>query len=85
MIDAASDIWNTLMVAGETKMRSSGVARVEASIWFEWEKTRRSMRSVFNEFDIEYIISMAKKSTMLFRLMSSAGTGFFYVGKKNVR
>jgi ribosomal protein L33 len=28
---------------------------------------------------------MAKKSTMLFRLLSSAGTGYFYVGKKNVR
>ncbi|MCL4116180.1 UNVERIFIED_CONTAM: hypothetical protein GTU68_013258 [Idotea baltica] len=28
---------------------------------------------------------MAKKSTMLFRLLSTAGTGYFYVGKKNVR
>lgn len=37
---------------------------------------------------IKYIsayIEMAKKSTMLFRLLSSAGTGYFYVGKKNVR
>ena len=26
---------------------------------------------------------MAKKSTVLFKLVSSAGSGFFYVGKKN--
>lgn len=31
------------------------------------------------------IISMAKKSTILYRLLSSAGTGFFYIGKKNTR
>jgi ribosomal protein L33 len=26
-----------------------------------------------------------KKTTMLFKLLSSAGTGFFYVGKKNIK
>ncbi len=28
---------------------------------------------------------MAKKSQVVFRLMSSAGTGFFYTGEKNAR
>jgi ribosomal protein L33 len=28
---------------------------------------------------------MAKKGTMLFRLLSSAGTGYFYIGHKNVK
>ena len=28
---------------------------------------------------------MAKKSTVLYKLLSSAGTGFFYVGEKNTK
>lgn len=28
---------------------------------------------------------MAKKTQMLFKLVSTAGTGFFYVGEKNAR
>jgi ribosomal protein L33 len=30
-------------------------------------------------------MARAKKATMLFKLLSSAGTGFFYVGKKNIK
>ena len=28
---------------------------------------------------------MAKKAQMIYRLMSTAGTGFFYTGEKNTR
>jgi large subunit ribosomal protein L33 len=28
---------------------------------------------------------MAKKATMLYKLVSQAGTGFYYVGEKNTR
>lgn len=28
---------------------------------------------------------MGKKSTVLYKLVSSAGTGFFYVGEKNTK
>ena len=28
---------------------------------------------------------MAKKSTVLYKLLSTAGTGFFYVGEKNTK
>jgi len=28
---------------------------------------------------------MAKKTTMIYRLVSTAGSGFFYIGEKNAR
>jgi large subunit ribosomal protein L33 len=35
--------------------------------------------------DIYGIIAMAKGNTVLIKLLSSAGTGYFYVAKKNPR
>lgn len=36
---------------------------------------------IINLFELK----MPKKTTMLFKLVSSAGTGFFYVGEKHTR
>jgi large subunit ribosomal protein L33 len=36
-------------------------------------------------FDFNGIIAMAKGATVLVKLLSSAGTGYFYVAKKNPR
>jgi large subunit ribosomal protein L33 len=66
--------------AHDTERRSR---HLDTLIFARMVRLRR--QSVFGDFFSSKVLAMAKPVTQKIKLLSSAGTGFFYVTKKNPR